>query len=207
MYVFVDYDGTLIKTQEEDFTKMYFITLAKKANMDPMNLGKTIMNITKELIKNQNGKENIYKQFMKKLVDQTNKNKKEWEALFLNYYNKEFKELKRHVIPNKKLIKILKNAKHKVIFASNPLFPKIAVINRLDFIEMNESEFIYVSHMENSRWLKPNPKYFSEILQKLSIDANDSIMIGDSEFDSSCQKAGIRFVHVNDVDEWEKLLK
>ncbi len=206
MNILVDYDGTLIKTKEEDFTKMYFVTLAKELKMDPKYLGELIMEITKDLIKNQNGKESIYNQFINKIVDKTDKSIEKWEEDFTSYYQSGFTFLKDHILPNSKLIESLKNTNNKLFFASNPLFPKIAVSKRLAFIGMKLTDFEYVAYMENSYWLKPNPKFFVEILEKNNLEPSQCIMIGDTDFDRSCEKAGIKFIDVKDEDRWLEYL-
>jgi HAD superfamily hydrolase (TIGR01549 family) len=204
MHIFLDYDGTLIKTREEDFTKLYLTSLAKRANMDPKHLGRLIVTVTKELIKNQNGKKNIYDQFMKKITDLSGINALKWEKIFYEYYESDFKNLKAHVIKNDKLVESVKNTKNEIIFASNALFPKIAVSVRLSFIDMKIEDFEYLAYMENSHWLKPNPKFFKQIMEKNNLKSSECIMIGDSEFDKSCEKAGIKFIHVENEVEWKK---
>jgi len=206
MKILVDYDGTLIKTKEEDFTKLYFSSLSKFVKMNPKYLGNLIFEITKDLIKNQKGNKSIYKQFIEQLVSQTDKSEKEWEKIFTEYYTSEFKTLKNHVIANKALINAIKESKNDIIFASNPLFPRIAIEERLNFINMKTTDFQYVSVMENSYWLKPNPLFFSDILQFINAKPEECIMIGDTDFDRSCEKVGIKFINVLNEKEWKKLL-
>jgi FMN phosphatase YigB (HAD superfamily) len=205
MYIFLDYDGTLIKTKEEDFTKLYLTSLAKRTSMDPKNLGGLILTVTKEIIKNQNGEKNIYDQFMEKIINLSGIDAAKWEKNFYTYYENDFKNLKAHIIKNDKLVKAVKNTKNEIVFASNALFPKIAVSVRLSFIDMEINNFKYVAYMENSHWLKPNPRFFEEIMERNNLKASECVMIGDSEFDKSCEKVGIRFIHVEDEHEWEKV--
>ena len=207
MHIFLDYDGTLIKTKEEDFTKLYLTSLAKRASMGSKHLEGLIVTITKDLIRNQNGKKNIYDQFMEKITNLSGINALKWEKIFYEYYESDFKNLKAHIIKNDKLVESVKNTKNEIIFASNALFPKIAVSVRLSFIDMKIEDFKYLAYMENSHWLKPNPKFFEEITEKNNLKPSECIMIGDSEFDKSCEKAGIRFIHVKDEYKWEKYFK
>ncbi len=206
MKIFVDYDGTLIKTKEEDFTKLYFSSLARWSKIDISFLSNIILKVTKDLILNQQGEDNIYIQFMKKLVKNSDKKMEEWEKIFTEYYEKEFIKLKNHIIVNTLLAEKLKKSKNKIIFASNPLFPEIAVKRRLEFANMKFEDFEFVAMMENSRWLKPNPLFFTDIIKKIKGKPEECVMIGDTDFDKSCEKVGIKFIHVENEEEWLKII-
>jgi FMN phosphatase YigB (HAD superfamily) len=204
--ILVDYDGTLIKTKEEDFTKLYLSSLSKWSKIDLSFLSRTILKITKDLITNQNGEDTIYNQFMEKLVESSDKKREEWESIFTEYYEKEFINLKDHIIINTLLVEKLKKSKNEIIFASNPLFPEIAVKKRLEFANMRFKDFIFVATMENSRWLKPNPLFFTNIIKEIKSKPENCIMIGDTAFDKSCEKIGIKFIHVENEEEWLKII-
>lgn len=206
MKILVDYDGTLIKTKEEDFTKLYLSSLSKWSKIDLSFLSRTILKITKDLITNQNGEDTIYNQFMEKLVESSDKKREEWESIFTEYYEKEFINLKDHIIINTLLVEKLKKSKNEIIFASNPLFPEIAVKKRLEFANMRFKDFIFVATMENSRWLKPNPLFFTNIIKEIKSKPENCIMIGDTAFDKSCEKIGIKFIHVENEEEWLKII-
>ncbi|HQO06238.1 MAG TPA: HAD family hydrolase, partial [Fervidobacterium sp.] len=91
------------------------------------------------------------------------------------------------------------------VFASNPLFPEIATVKRIKFAGLSPDNFVYVAHMENCRFAKPNPMFFKDIMDKLNILPQECVMIGDSEFDRASEKVGIRFIHIADELEWERL--
>ena len=58
--------------------------------------------------------------------------------------------------------------------------------------------------MENSHFAKPNPKFFKEILNSLNLDPKNCVMIGDSDFDKASELVNIKFIHINETEEWEK---
>ena len=100
---------------------------------------------------------------------------------------------------------MIKSTNQKLVFASNPLFPEIATVKRIKFAGLSPDNFVYVAHMENCRFAKPNPIFFKDIMDKLNILPQECVMIGDSEFDRASEKVGIRFIHIADELEWEKL--
>ncbi|GAB6189335.1 HAD family hydrolase [Marinitoga arctica] len=205
MYIFLDYDGTLIKTSEEIFQKYYFKSFLDYTNIDDVNVINHILEATKNLIKKNDKDLNNLEFFLKEMEKITGKNKDYWYNIFWDYYMNYFQNLKKIIEPNIKLINKIKNTNHKLIFASNPVFPEIAVHHRINFINMLPENFYYISYMENSHFCKPNPNYFIEILDKLNIGFEECVMIGDSEFDKASLKAGINFIHISEEDKWEKL--
>ena len=62
--------------------------------------------------------------------------------------------------------------------ATNPLFPLVAQEARLSWAGLNSDDFDYISHYENSRFCKPNLKYYEEILAKLDLNPAECLMVG-----------------------------
>jgi len=205
LYIFLDYDGTLVKTKEEDFTTMYFSKLANKMNGDPDHVAKLIMGIVMDIARSSDGTKTIYEQFLELLESRTYKSRDFWISFFTDFYMGEFAELGRFVTPNRELIDFVRNKNAKLVYASNSVFPRIAVEQRMKFIGMDWNEFEYVVHMENSHYVKPDPRFFEEIILKLGTLPENCVMIGDSEVDKACEKIGVRFVHVKEKEKWMKL--
>ncbi len=170
------------------------------------NVINIILESTVELIKKNDDKENNLDYYLYLMSKKSGKDGKYWYNLFFDFYENEFPKLKKIIKPHDELLSHVKKTSHKLIFASNPVFPKIAVEKRLSFINMDFDDFEYVSYMENSHFCKPNPKFFNEILKKLNIDPKDCIMIGDSDFDRASLKAGIEFIHINEDLKWKNIL-
>ncbi|MBO5851607.1 MAG: HAD hydrolase-like protein, partial [Clostridia bacterium] len=81
------------------------------------------------------------------------------------------------------LVDKLKKNGYNLILATNPLFPKIGTFNRLKWAGVNYDDFSYVSTYENSSFCKPNLNYYLEILNKLSLKAEECLMIGNDVLD------------------------
>ncbi|HOO74735.1 MAG TPA: HAD hydrolase-like protein [Tepiditoga sp.] len=207
MFVFLDYDGTLIKTKEEIFQENYFKKFLKHTGIKDNNIIRIILECTSELVKSTEEKENNLAFFMEKLSEKAGNTSEYWYNLFMEFYESEFSSLKTVIEPNYELLEAVKSSDEKFIFASNPVFPQIAVRKRMDFIDMKEEDFLYVSFMENSKYCKPNKEYFEEVLNKLNIKSSECVMIGDTDFDKASVNAGIRFIHVDDEENWKKILK
>ncbi|MDK2885709.1 MAG: hypothetical protein PWP54_267 [Thermosipho sp. (in: thermotogales)] len=205
MYIFLDYDGTLVEDRSEEFYKLYFSLLSKKSNLPFEVIHKLVMESVYETLKNNDKEITLFEKFLDIISSKSSLDKNYWINLFISFYENEFDEIKKVTVPKENIIKKIKNTNHKLIFASNPLFPKIAVEKRIKFAGLSPNEFLYVSHMENSHFAKPNPKFFEEILEKLNLQPENCVMIGDSDFDKASELANIRFIHIENNDELEKL--
>jgi len=202
-YVFLDYDGTIIENAESEFLKVYFSLFSKKAEMDFDTALNLVMTSVEEGVRNPDNTKTLYEKFTDSISNKSTKSKEEWIRVFYDFYTNEFDELQKIVKPNEELLKLIRATRKKLIFASNPLFPKIATYKRIKFAGLEPEFFYYIAHMENSTYAKPNPLFFKEILEKLQLKPSECVMIGDTEFDMACEKVGIRFIHVNNKKEWE----
>lgn len=197
MYIFVDYDGTLVKNSEEKFMKTYFSILSRKVKLPIEKIFNLVMDSIYEITKIEDPSKNLFERFLESISKKTGKSKDYWYNIFLDFYKNEFDELRKIIKVNKKLTNFIKNSNYKFIFASNPLFPEIAVKKRIDFANLSPENFFYIATMENSHYAKPNPKFFAEILKKIGVAADKCLMIGDTENDKASEKVGIKFINVN----------
>jgi FMN phosphatase YigB (HAD superfamily) len=81
------------------------------------------------------------------------------------------------------------------------------VEKRIEMIDMKPEDFVYISDMENSMTTKPHKEYFENILKELDISPEEAIIIGDTDFDKAAEKVGIKFIHVDDIEEWKKIIE
>ena len=69
----------------------------------------------------------------------------------------------------------------QVVIATNALFPRSAIEQRLQWADVPVHEFDYalVTAYEDMHALKPHPAYYREILTKAKKDAKECLMVGD----------------------------
>ena len=72
----------------------------------------------------------------------------------------------------------LKKKGIRVVLATNPLFPSIATENRIRWAGLQPEDFEYFTTFENSHYCKPNPDYYREILEQLSLKPEECLMVG-----------------------------
>jgi FMN phosphatase YigB (HAD superfamily) len=87
-------------------------------------------------------------------------------------------------------------AGYQVVIATNALFPRAAILQRLDWAGVSASEFPYalITTFEDMHFAKPSPEYYAEILARLEVRPEEAMMIGnDWEQDiEPAQTLGIR---------------
>ncbi len=184
--ILFDLDNTLLPMDEEKFTKGYFGLLAKKLlpfGYESETLISTVWAGTKAMIKNDGTKTNeqvFWEVFEKQYGEKSIKDKK----IFDEFYEKDFPQTKIYCQENphaKDIIELVKSKNIKVILSSNPVFPKVAMLTRLSYVGLRESDFEYITSYENSCYCKPNPKYFEEILQKNNLKPDEVVFFGNSQ--------------------------
>ena len=55
---------------------------------------------------------------------------------------------------------------------------KTATENRMSWAGLKPEDFVFYTTYENSRYCKPNPKYYEEILQRLDLKPEECVMVG-----------------------------
>jgi FMN phosphatase YigB (HAD superfamily) len=71
---------------------------------------------------------------------------------------------------------------YPVVIATNPVFPRRAILHRLDWAGVPAEKYHYqlVTSYETFHFAKPNPAYYAEILAQLGWPERPALMIGNS---------------------------
>lgn len=195
--ILFDLDGTLLPMDQEKFTRSYFRGLAAKLaplGYEPEKLVDGIWQATYAVIKNDGSRTNeemFWQQFAVIFGDRVFADR----PVFDEYYRVEFQGVKDDCGFNPaaaETVKRLKAAGYRVILATNPIFPSVATESRIRWAGLEPEDFELYTTYENSHYCKPNPLYYREILDKLSLDAAESLMVGnDVEEDMVAKELGM----------------
>lgn len=96
----------------------------------------------------------------------------------------------------RRLVTWLRAHDYAVVIATNPMFPRAAVAQRLAWAGVPADEFDYalVTTLENMHSTKPHPAYYEEILARTGHAPEAAIMVGDDvERDMAATHAGMHF--------------
>lgn len=188
--VFFDLDGTLLPMDEEEFIKVYFISLYKKVahlNYEKEKLIKTIWDGTEAMYKNDGTytNEQVFWNLFKKYYSEDQLKDKE---IFDSFYINEFKSTKNVCKDNplaKEIVNFCKNNLKYTILSTNPIFPYAGTLTRMSFIGLKEDDFDFITAYENSSYCKPNPKYFEFLLNKFNLKADEVILFGNNTIEDA----------------------
>ena len=202
--VLFDLDGTLLPMNQETFINTYFGLLAKKlANRgyEPNKLIESILIGTKAMVKNDGSKTNEAV-FWDTFTEIYGKNALLDMPYFEEYYKTDFDKVQASCGYNenaKNVVDTIKNLGYRVALATNPIFPQIATNKRIAWAGLNTSDFELYTTYENSCFSKPNTKYYLDILQKLNVQPEDCLMVGnDVNEDMIANTIGINVFLITD---------
>lgn len=181
--ILFDLDGTLLPMEQEVFIKQYFGLLAKKLaphGYEPNKLIESILLGTKAMIKNIGATTNE-EVFWSKFSEIYGEAVKNDMPKFDDFYHNEFAGVKDVCGFNPEVANIVKTIKQKgyrLALATNPIFPAIATENRIKWAGLKPEYFELYTTYENSKYSKPNPKYYMSIAEKLNVKPEECLMVG-----------------------------
>ena len=203
--ILFDLDGTLLPMDQNKFTKGYFKLLAKAASVHGYTYENLIPAMWKgvlAMVKNDRSKLNrdaFWEVFAGIFGEEVYSHIPTFDA----FYSADFHKTKELTEPNplaKTAVNLAHEKAEKVVLATNPLFPEVAIKARLSFIGLKLEDFDLVTTYDNFGSSKPNPLYYQEIAEKLGLDTKKCLMVGNNaeEDIAAGQAAGLSTYLVTD---------
>ncbi len=202
--VLFDLDGTLLPMDQDEFTKAYFGLLCRKMSVfgyKPKELTEAIWKGTYAMVKNDGRKSNeevFWDCFAGIYGQKVMENKK----YFDEFYTNEFQGARESCGYNCEVPEAVKEIKSKglrTVLATNPIFPATATESRIRWAGLEPGDFELYTTYENTGYCKPNPEYYRDILQRLSLRPQECVMVGnDVSEDMAAEKIGINVFLITD---------
>ena len=198
-----DLDGTLLPMDMKLFEKLYFQSIANNFIdlIEPKQLVSHIFPSTKVMIENIENRTNE-DVFMADFSKRINGNLSTYQERFNNYYTTDFhmvKESTREVQSMKYSVNLLKKKGYKIVVATNPLFPKLAIYTRIRWAGFEPEDFDYISTFETNHYCKPQIKYYEEVLKDINKSPQKCIMVGnDVQEDLIVKTLGVKTYLITD---------
>lgn len=178
--------------------RQYFNALTKKFHnvVAPAQMKKYILSATEAMIRdNRPGKTN-QEVFMEHFLPLVNRPASELIPVFDYFYAHEYKELRSYTRPDPiacDVVKKLAGHGYRLVLATNPIFPRKAIIERMRWAGVADIPWELVTAYENSHYCKPNPNYYNEILEKTGLPGHRALMVGnDTVADLTASTVGIK---------------
>jgi HAD superfamily hydrolase (TIGR01549 family) len=184
--VLFDLDDTLLGNDMDLFVPAYFRLLSEYAAevYDPKLLIQHLLAATHVMARDTDPLATNEDVFWDAFVRLTGFDRQVMVPFFTRFYQTRFEEIRSLTRPEedaRSLVEWAFSRGYRVVIATNPMFPLVAVERRLEWARVPASEFRYdlVTSYENMHAVKPHPEYYREILAYLGLDPGEALMIGD----------------------------
>lgn len=203
-YVLFDLDGTLLPMDQDRFIEAYFGGIAAYMaphGYDPKTLIGAIWKGTEAMIRNDGTLSNE-EAFWKVFTGIFGPESINAEPILEVFYKTEFQKVQQVCGFDENAVKAVSAVKargFRTALATNPIFPRIATESRIRWAGLEPELFDLITTYENSRYTKPTPEYYGDILDSLGAAAEQCVMVGnDVKEDMVAARLGMRVFLLTD---------
>jgi FMN phosphatase YigB (HAD superfamily) len=194
--ILFDLDGTLLDADMDIFLPPYVEALAASVAflVPPDQFVPCLMQASAAMMAND-GQETNEAVFAQAFYPSLGHSREELEPILMNFYANEYPKLQRYTrrIPEaRSVVQAAFDHGCDVVIATNPLFPRTAVAQRLDWAGVADFPYRLVTTYENSRAAKPNLLYYRQILDTIGHPAEVCLVVGDEDMDMVAAHLGCR---------------
>jgi FMN phosphatase YigB (HAD superfamily) len=204
----LDLDDTLLTTRIDAFIAAYLELLGNFLSQRIAVKGDAIihhlMAATRKMIHNDLPDRTLEETFDQAFYPALGIPRPEIQQDIDRFYADYFPRLKTITTPRPEAIQLVDKAFKKgyqVVVATNPLFPRTAIVQRLDWAGLSPARypFALITSYEDFHFTKHNPAYYAEILARLGCPAQPAWMVGnDPDLDiQPAAEAGISTYWIN----------
>lgn len=196
--VLFDLDDTLLHNNMDTFLPRYFRLLTRKMAplIPPQKLIESIMASTERMMAPDHPDRTNEEVFWADFEQRVGIPREKLKPLFEDFYAGEYRRLREIVKPKPEAREIISCALDlgmQVVIATNPLFPRVAVEERMRWAGIEDLPFALVTTLENMHYCKPHPQYYQEVLEKIGRRPEECLMVGNSVEDDivPAKRAGL----------------
>lgn len=182
----LDLDNTLLSNGMDTFIPAYLQALSKYLApfIPPENLLPTLLAGTQAMMDNNSPDRTLKDAFDQVFYPGLEIDPGDYVQKFDAFYSEEFPRLKQLTQPIPEAVQLVKEAFRRgytVGIATNPLFPRAAILQRLEWAGLSPDDYPFdlIPSYEDFHFSKPNPSFFTEILGRLGWPAGPVVMVGD----------------------------
>lgn len=177
-----DLDGTLLDNDLGVFLPDYFQLLAQAfPELDPQRLIAEVIKSSRATISSQDVARPLVQVFLQHLLAGLPGDPQNWVTRFLAFYHTEFPKLRGLTTPIPAARAVMDWAfanGYKVIIATTPIFPLIAIEERLRWGNIAGYPYTLITTIDNFHFAKPRAEYFAEILANVGSRPEETLMVG-----------------------------
>jgi FMN phosphatase YigB (HAD superfamily) len=203
--LFLDLDDTLLLNDTDRFLSRYFRALVAKVQ-DVVPVGRfaeALGAAIRAMERNDGSNDTNAEVFAREFFPRVGREPEELRPLFDDFYAHEFEALRALTTVDpaaRELVTWAFDRGLQVAIATQPMFPRVAILSRLRWADVPYEEFPYhwLACYETMRACKPHPRFFLEILEGLGRRPEECLMVGDSPAaDMPARDLGLRTFFVD----------
>lgn len=181
--VLFDLDGTLLGNDMDRFMPVYFDRLRRfvAPHHPPEPFLSALLSAVREAIRRPDPRRTVWERFVEAFEQETKRPMDFWMPLFDRFYAEVFPSLRALTEPRVEARLLVERARAwglRIAIATNPVFPEIAIRQRLEWAGLEDIPFDWITTMENMRFTKPWPEYYREVADHLQVPPEACGMIG-----------------------------
>lgn len=185
--ILFDLDDTLLGNSMDTFLPAYFQALTRYLDhlIPPERLIARLMHATQAMDAKENRHMTNEEAFASAFYPALRLERSTLESVFERFYAEEFPTLQaltRRRPEARLLVDWALQRDLQVAVATNPLFPRVAVEQRLAWagVPVDEFDYALLTTYENMHATKSHPAYYREVLKRLNRRPGECLMVGDS---------------------------
>jgi len=183
--ILLDLDDTLLDNKMESFLPAYFQKLGHYMSdtFAPDGFIRELVVGSQKMLENTDPRVTLERAFADYFYPALNLNEDEVEAQIYTFYKEIFPSLEAVTSARpsaRPVVENLLDQGFEIVVATNPLFPRVAIEERLRWANLAPEEipFTLITSYETSHFTKPQPAYYAEILGQLGRKAHEVVMVG-----------------------------
>lgn len=183
----LDLDDTLLENDIYKFLPHYLGALGKHLAdiVPPEKTASEILAATNAIISNQQPGQTLGDAFDSIFYAAIGTTKHDLAERIDDFYTRIFPTLQPLTRPKagaRTLVEYALRRGHRVVIATNPLFPATAIFQRLKWAQLDPKDFPFalISSFETFHFAKPNPAFLAECLGRLGWPPGPIVMVGNS---------------------------
>jgi len=203
--ILFDLDGTLLPIDTDAFARQYMRALGAYAGhlVQPAELVKHVWAATGEMVRNTDPGLTNAEVFANAFFTRVGMDRSALMPLFDAFYREQFPSLRSTCsgLPGiaRSVVETALARGYEIVLATNPLFPRIAIEERMRWIEVDDLPWRLVTVYEEMHACKPQPQYYQEVLERIGRAPGECLMVGnDVQEDGAAATLGIDVFFVTD---------
>lgn len=194
----LDLDDTLLKNDVQTFIPAYFRALGQHLTpyVAPEKMKPALLSAAQVMLENNAATLTLEHAFDQAFYPAVGRSKEELRPTLEQFYDTVFPSLAPLTAQMPGAMQMVKYAAgqgHLLAVATNPLFPRKAILHRLAWagLDAGATPLALITDYEHFHFAKPNPAFITEVLAQLGWPNQPAVMIGNSLEDDLIPAAGV----------------